>query len=172
MRELLRFKQLSEVQNETFDSEYAATLLHQDIDLYRSYLKGFEARKPEILPRLLIYDCCKHLIEAIPTAVYKDGTEDVQKVATIEDDCLDGCRYGLYSQSLVQHNEPKSSFIHRELDRIREMEPGIDYNGLVWAARQAEEKFKQGEASRKPFNVPVEASRGFHKYRRQRTVVH
>lgn len=91
MRELMRFKQLTSISEEKYDHEYACKLLHESAERYREYLRAFEARKPEVLPKLQISDACKHIIEAIPTLVYKPGTEDVLKTDTSSDDCADAC---------------------------------------------------------------------------------
>lgn len=161
MREMMRFRQLVEPNRDTYDNGYAMTLLHQNVDLYKEYLRSFEARKPEILPKLLIYDCCSKLIEAIPTAEHKEGTEDVLKRPVPEDDALDACRYLCFSEKVHQVPEPKQTFIQRRLDEIRKREPNIDYNGLVWVNRQIEEEYKKNGNPLKPFDVRVESSRLF-----------
>ena len=45
---------------------------------------------------------CPELIKAIPQAIrdFPDNGEDVKKVDTVGDDCLDSFRYGLYTSSL------------------------------------------------------------------------
>jgi len=47
--------------------------------------------KDEILPRLLISDECKRLIQAIPSATYAKDGEDVLKTTAADDDILDSC---------------------------------------------------------------------------------
>lgn len=167
MRDLMRFKQLAEIDNTKYDQEYAMRLLHESVDLYATYLRAFEPRKLEVLPKLLITDNCVRLIEAIPTATYKEGTEDVLKVDTMEDDCLDACRYTLYSENKHRLMEPKQSFVHNEIERVKAMEPNMDYNDLCWVAAQASQKYKDGGISLKPFSVPMESSRLFKSRRPQ-----
>ncbi len=161
MRDLMRFRPLVEVDKTKFDQEYALQLLHQSVDLYATYLKAFEPRKAEVLPKLLIMDCCTRLIEAIPTAVYKEGTEDVLKTDKEEDDVLDAARYTLFSENRHRVREPQKSFVHNELERVKKMEPNMDYNSLCWASYEAEQKYKDGGVSLRPFSVPMESSRGY-----------
>ena len=160
IRELMRFRQHSQPSLETYDKEYAFELLHNNVNLYREYVNSFEARKPEVLPKLLIYDCCKSIIEAIPTATFKEGTEDIQKVPTFEDDCLDGLRYCLYSEVDTEENrEPEKSFVHRQLEKALENHPDMEFNDKVWIARLAEEKYKNESERSRPFNIRPESSR-------------
>ncbi len=159
IREMLRFTQIKPVNPDTYNAEYAARLINEGGGRYEAYMKSFEARKPEVLPRLLIYDSCQGIINAIPTAVYKEGTEDVLKVDTQEDDQLDGLRYCLHSENIARSKEPQRVFVQRHLDKLRQSEPDIDYNGLVWAARFAEEKYSTANPENKPFTVHLESSR-------------
>ena len=166
IREMLRFRQLSEPSKQTFDYEYSMKLLHENTQLYKEYLRSFEARKPEILPKLLIFDNCSKLIEAIPTAEYKEGTEDVLKRNTPEDDFCDSLRYTLFSENVHQIPEPQQSFVKRKLDEARVMNPDMDYNSLCHIARQYEDEFKHGKGKMQPFNVRPESSRFFKQHRR------
>lgn len=160
MRELMRFTQILQSDPAKYDHEYAIKLLHGDSRRYKLYLESFEARKPEILPRLLIDgDACPRLVEAIPTAVYKEGTEDVLGVDTMEADVLDSIRYTLHSHNVKSNREPEKSFVERHLREVKEREPGIDFNDLVWAARKAEEDYKALGNNLKPFDIPLEGTR-------------
>ena len=53
--------------------------------------------------RLKISPDCRELIKAIPQAIrdFPNHAEDVKKVDTVGDDCLDSFRYGLYTSSLT-----------------------------------------------------------------------
>lgn len=169
IRELMRFTQAHQVNPDKYDHGYATKLLHDDPKRYRLYVESFEARKPETLPRLLIDgDACPQIIGALSTAVYKEETEDLLKVDTPEDDCLDALRYCLHSHNVEKNCEPQKSFVERHLAEVREREPNLDYNSIVWAARKAEEDYAALTSSTKPFSFPVEGSRAFKVGRRKR----
>lgn len=165
VRSLMRFRQLAPANPEKYDHAYYCILLQESGERATSYLKQFEARKPEILPKLLITTDCQNLIGAIPTAIHKEGSEDVLKTETPEDDSLDAVRYALHSQNVSENREPEKSFVHRQLAKIKEWEPDIDFNGLVWAARAAESAYANQGQSMKPMSPPVESSR---RYRNRR----
>ncbi len=168
IRDLMRFRQIHQSNPDKYDHEYATKLLHDDPKRYRLYLESFDARKPETLPKLLIDgDACPAIVKAIPTAVYKEETEDVQKTDKAHDDCLDGLRYTLHSHNVDKNREPQKSFVERHLKEVKEREPNIDYNSLVWAARLAEENYANQNAPQAPFSFPVEGTRAFKKRRLQ-----
>lgn len=166
LRGMLRFRQLAQPNQESFNPDYFYQLLHTDPNRAMMYRDGFELRKPEILPKLLITTDCPQLIEAIPGAIHdEDKIEDVLKTEKLDDDCLDGWRYLLHSHNVANNREPEQSFVQRHLDAVRKQQPDIDYNSLVWAARKAEDEYANAGQSSKPFNMPVESSRAF-KHRR------
>lgn len=164
-RELMRFRQIAQPSAEKFDYEYYCMLLRDDPKRAVQYYTSFEARKPEILPKMLIEDTCPGIIEAIPVAVYDEGTEDVLKTETPEDQALDGWRYTLHSQNQKANREPQSTFVQRHIDRVREQEPNVDLNGLIWAARHAEAEYAAANDHMRPFTIPAASSRAA-KYRR------
>lgn len=165
IRDLLRFRQLAAPNPENYDHAYYCTLLHDDPRRAESYRKQYEARKPEILPRLLITSDCPGIIDAIPTAVHEEDSEDVLKTSTPEDDRLDGLRYLLHSQNVSDNREPEKAFVHRHLESVKKMEPNIDFQGLVWAARFAEAEYASAGQNMKAFNFPIESSRAFKRRR-------
>ncbi len=91
VRELMRWRQIAQVKQETFDPEYATKLLHGDSDRYFAYMRSFQTRKSELLPKLLFSDSCEGIIRAIPLAIYQEGTEDVLKTDDVTDDFTDCC---------------------------------------------------------------------------------
>jgi hypothetical protein len=168
IRELMRFRQIVPVDQQKYDHEYAIYLMHQDPKRYGPYLESFEARKPEALPKLLIDgDACPRIVEALPTAVYKEETEDVLKTDTPEDDWLDALRYTLHSHNVDKNREPQKSFVERHLKEVKEREPNVDFNSLVWAARKAEDDYKKLNPTIREFNVPVEGTRAYKLNRRR-----
>ncbi len=165
VREMLRWREIAPIGQEKFDYEVYYDLVHNNLDRARIYWESFQRRKPEALPKLLIEDHCKALISSIPALVHDDkDIEDVLKTNALCDDVYDALRYLLYSQDVADNKEPRGSFIQRHVQKVREQEPDIDYNSLVWANRAAEEKYAQ-TSSPSSFSVPIDSSRGakFHK---------
>ncbi len=106
------------------------------------------------------------MIQSIPSLVSdpKD-IEDVLKTDALSDDVYDAWRYLLFSEDAVDNREPQKSFVGRRLQEMREQEPNMDYNDLVWVARVAESQYASQGQSMKPFTPPVESSRRFSKRR-------
>lgn len=165
VREMLRWKQIANANAELFSEETYYRLLHESLDKAQTYFEAFRRRKPEVLPKVLIESHCKQLITAIPSLVCdKKDIEDVQKTDALCDDVYDAFRYLLFSQNAVDNREPEQSYVARHLQRVREHEPDIDYNSLVWAARKAEADYAAQSPSR-AFSVPIDSSRAA-KFRR------
>lgn len=160
IREMLRWKPIMQADPEKFDYEVYYNLVHSSLDKAQVYFESFQRRKAEILPKLLIEDHCKHLIASIPALVCdKKYIDDVLKTNALCDDVYDAARYLLFSEDVADNKEPRQSFVARQLQKVREAEPNIDYNSLVWAARTAESAYaaKSGPGA---FSVPIDSSRG------------
>ncbi len=159
VREMLRWRQIANLEEEKFDQAIYYELVHTDLKRAQVYFESFQRRKPELLPKLLIESHCKATISSIPSLVAdKNDIEDVLKTSALCDDVYDALRYLLYSQDVTDNREPPQSFIHRHLQKVREQQPDIDYNSLVWAARKAEEDYAAMQAP-KAFDVPIDCSR-------------
>lgn len=156
MRDLMRFRQIAQPNTDNFSVEYHAQLMRENPERAMQYVKGFEARKPEILPRLLITEDCPGIIEAIPTAVYDEGTEDVLKTETPEDDRIDGIRYLLHSQNQSNNREPKRLFVQRHIERYSR--GPVSFDDKVWMAMAASEEYGNGDDDMKAFRVPAASS--------------
>ena len=162
----MRWKQILQADPATYDHEYALQLMRDDPHRAIMYRDSFEARKPEVLPKLLIFgDTCPNLVKAIPTAVYKEETEDVLKTDRPEDDYLDGMRYTLHSKNVENNKEPQKSYVQRHLDEVRKAQPNVDFNSICWAASKAEEDYKKINDPKKTFSWPLEGTR---EYKRRR----
>ncbi len=160
VREMLRWREIAIADPEKFDHEVYYSLVHSNLEKARIYYESFQRRKKEVLPKLLIEDHCKALISSIPALVHDaKNIEDVLKTNALCDDVYDAFRYMLYSQDVADNKEPRDSFIHRALNRVKELEPNIDYNSLVWAARKAESDF-DARSQLGAFSVPIDSSRG------------
>lgn len=162
VREMLRWRQIANVTPEQFNFELYYHLVHESAEKARQYKDAHAKRTLEVLPKLLIQDDCKHLIQSIPSLVSdpKD-IEDVLKTDALCDDVYDALRYLLFSEDVQENREPKKSFVHKALERAKEHEPNIDYNNLVWVARQAEAEYATQGQSMRPLSPPVESSRRF-----------
>lgn len=159
VREMLRWKQITNIDEDQFNYEVYYNLVHTDMKKAQTYFESFQRRKREILPKLLIEDHCKALISSFPALVAdKNDIEDVLKTSALCDDVYDAVRYLLYSQDVADNREPRSSFVAKHLQRVKDGEPAIDYNSLVWAARTAEAKFDEMNGS-KTFSHPIDSSR-------------
>ncbi len=159
VREMLRWKQIAEVDENQFSYEAYYNLVHTDMQKAQVYYESFQRRKREILPKLLIEDHCKALISSFPALVAdKNDIEDVLKTSALCDDVYDAVRYLLYSQDVADNREPRSSFVAKHLQKVKEGEPNIDYNSLVWASRTAEAKFDEMSGSKR-FDYPIDSAR-------------
>ncbi len=159
VREMLRWRPIAVADTEQFDHEVYYNLVHTNIDKARIYFEAFQRRAPEQLPKVLIEDQCKSLIASIPALVCdKDDIEDVMKTDALCDDCYDAFRYLLFSASMRANREPQQSYVARHLNQVREREPNVDYNSLVWAARKAEQEYA-ALSDIKAFSVPIDSAR-------------
>jgi hypothetical protein len=168
VREMLRWRQIAPIAESQFNHQIYYELQRDDSTKAAAYLEAHKRRAPEVLPKLLIENHCVHLKQSIPSLVCdpKD-IEDVLKTDTLSDDVYDAIRYLLFSQDVADNREPEKMFVHRHLQRVKEQEPAIDYNGLVWAARAAEAEYATQGQSMHPFSPPVESSRRYSKRRLQ-----
>lgn len=96
IHEYLRWKEKPRVLQEeslVYDEEFAMRVLRiRGQSEYESYLKLFEPQVEEVLPKLLIFNECPVLIEAIKACGYdKKKKEDI--AAFDGDDPIDGLRY-------------------------------------------------------------------------------
>jgi len=98
LHEFLRWnpKPPKQIPPEGFNKDLADHILRMGgEDSYHEYIDLFRPEKPETnLPRLLIFNTCKHVIDTIPLCIYDEvRTEDVAKFDG--DDPYDGIRYGI-----------------------------------------------------------------------------
>lgn len=158
MRELLRFRQIAQPNRENYNPEYHAHLMLENSARALEYVKSFELRKPEILPKVLFTDDCPGIIEAIPVAIHEEGTEDVLKTETPEDDRLDGARYCLHSQNQAKVRKPKQSFIQEHIERYSTRQ-SMSFNDKVWMAQAAAAEYAKDDIDMTPFRVRPDSAR-------------
>jgi hypothetical protein len=141
LRSLMRWWP-TEASATAFDPAYAVSLAG-DPERYDSYMKAFERQK-EVLPRILFWNTCPHLIEALPKLVCnapeKGDPEDASKAHFTGMDVAEACRYlAMAHQKYAEAVEPFKEFFARRLDRV---DP-TSGNAVVWAARKAEEDYER-----------------------------
>lgn len=156
----LRWEPLTKNAVQQFDQEFFVNLLRADTQRAMEYREAcMRKQEDEVLPGLLIHDCCKRLIAAIP-ALQRDeaNPNDVLKVPGSEhDDCYDGFRYLVFSHSRGNNRLPKKIFVDRRIDQVVAAHGGhLDGQTRVWVARKAEADF-EGDAMQ--FTEPIFISR-------------
>lgn len=153
MRELLRFKQIAQPSKESYNPEYHAKLLLDNSQWAAEYVRSFQLRAPEILPKVLFTDDCKGIIEAIPSLIYEEGTEDVLKTDGPEDQCADGVRYCLHSQNQFKGREPKQVFTARHIEQHTRAGQPLSFDDKVWMGQVAAEEYDKDAEDMRPFSV-------------------
>jgi len=97
MRNLMRWKQHQVRRREEFDPAYAAMLRDTaGIGRMMEYIREFEQRTTEVLPKMQVVSNCKNVIGAIQSLAYDENgknPEDVKKTDTKADDVGDATRY-------------------------------------------------------------------------------
>lgn len=104
VHEYLRLKQTEAKEvKEEFNQELADTIMRSGrLDLYENYVRRFQPKKSETLPKLQIFNTCTELIETIQMCVYEEDklgkmAEDVKKWDATDtmlgDDFYDDLRY-------------------------------------------------------------------------------
>lgn len=154
-RELMRWKQAIPPNQDKFDQQYWIHLCETEgFEKGEQYRLAFEARKPEVLPKLQILDCCPMLIESIPKAQYDDDLEDVMKTNTIHDDINDAFRYLCAAHEYQVNKEPLSAAVARHMAPIDSQHPNMNPNSRIWAIRKAEEDWRAEQEANQPFFIP------------------
>lgn len=117
--EFMRWEPLGELRGD-FDPAVAMNILREEgADKWLQYVRIYQERKPEILPRLQIWDCCKRLIEAIPKCMRDEKRpEDVSKSHFLGLDSCDSVRYLLAGFRDESPPEPFEEFRERKLEEV------------------------------------------------------
>lgn len=145
-REALRWSTIGET-IPPYDPELANLLLLNFPDKYEEYQGLYRYQKPEVLPKLQIWDCCPILISAIPKARHypldspgKDP-EDVCKDHYKGMDSLDSWRY--LEMGLVETfpDEPWESYLDRSLQSALDHDPSMALRDKVMFNRVLESEF-------------------------------
>lgn len=138
VKDLLRWRPI-QIDAQRFNPEYAARLFQENPERHRTYMQAMGNAKPEVLPGLLIHDCCRHLIASIPEAIHKEGTEDIHKTDAISDDVLDAIRYTLMAHKRIENAEPLTVYVERAMTNLKTTDPTVRF--LV--SREREQEYRR-----------------------------
>lgn len=115
IRQLLRWWPLRDRQDRPIDFAIIRDILRRPDGpvQYLKYLQSLSAHE-EVLPRLLIHDCCPRLVECLPSMEYDDhNKEDIKK--RDGDDPADALRYGAMEHRKDDMLLPKGVAVDRAM---------------------------------------------------------
>ncbi len=158
MRTLLRFTPLGPETKSFFDLEYSRKLLMEDgVEAYSRYMRIFEQKPKDVLPRWIMSSRCVMLREAIPSAVFDPkNSEDVLKTETVEDDILDEIRYGCMAYRRMVNLEPLGTFADQRVGAALERSPNLpalNRAQIRWKAEDDYALLKQLGGVQAPFSI-------------------
>lgn len=178
-REQIRFRPaiMQELQTPEGRSTYLSDVLReQGRTAYELEASAIQNLKPEILPKLQIWDCCVELDRCLKAAQKNTSAdddpskaskrEDVKKQnADAEgrngDDALEGARNGVFAFKDIETMMPKSYFVNDQMTRIQEQfvqDFGTELKDptrlAMIAQTQAAKYDKQAGNQTKSFNFP------------------
>lgn len=156
LQTLLRFRPLQK--SAEADMEFANRLYEEKgLIAYTEYmnLPEFKASK-EILPKWQISSQCRELIKALPKAMHKPGTNDVQKWNATEsnagDDGPDCARMAGFSEFRQgERMAPLEMRVDQRVDDYKTAHPGASFTSVVQAniaARKTEAQKKPGKPAK------------------------
>jgi len=150
IRELMRWEHIL-VDRPQFNQEVYMDLLMDSEAKAHEYLQYCQGFKEETLPKLLIWDTCPRLIDAIPKAQYDDkGTEGLDKGHFKGRDSLDSAYYLLAGFRDEQIAEPYESFRDKALNAELARNPNLSGQDLIWINRGLEDEW--GKEDRNPIS--------------------
>ncbi len=145
VRGMMRWHSLKPEKVQEYSEEYANNLLMEHgTSRYLEYKAVFE-RRPEVLPKLLIYDNCKWIRQSIPMAVHdtehEGREEDVLKTSTIYDDVLDMLRYLCMGYKYHVERIPVGEYVGEKLQEALRHDPTLSPALQFEVRRAAHEQF-------------------------------
>ena len=146
IRNMLRWQTMHEMVKPNLD--YARELA-AGADGYlkaNAYMDMFKGQKPEVLPGVLIHDCCPILIQAIPKACANPNKpEDVLEWESddnsIGDDPLDSFRFLLMAFRDHEDKVPFDVWVQQEVDK--HLPITSDINLRIQASNRARQKYER-----------------------------
>lgn len=158
MRELLRWERIGTPNAQFSHEQYFKILTEEGEVKAGEYAKVFRQLKPEILPKLQIFDCCPRLITAIPKAQHKDGSEDVDQDHFRGKDSVDGALYLILGMREGSQEEPFEAYRDQKITQIKVDNPDINLRDLIWANQVIESKWAEKNKQLAPY-TPVVGTR-------------
>lgn len=160
LRSLLRWWPLNAAVEQKFDQDMYMRIMMADPRRAEEYRRAFQRQAAgEVLPGMLIHDCCPRLIDAIQAMLHDEkNPEDVEKREG--DDCYDAWRYLTFARTKERVREPESVFVTKRMAAMAQAHGGeLDGNTKVWVARKAEEDYRKTSTSAEIFSIPRLSSR-------------
>lgn len=145
LRELMRWEHI-QVDRPEFSQEVYLDLLMQSESRAQEYLQYCQGFNEETLPKLLVWDTCPSLIEAIPRGVYDSkGTEGLDKAHFKGRDSLDSLYYLMVSHREHEAPEPYEAFRDKALNAALAANPNLTTQDKIWINRGLEEEWNQAD---------------------------
>lgn len=150
-REIMRWREIK-VGTAPFDEQKYHQLMMIDPAAANTYATFYKDRRPEKLPKLQIWDCCPRLIEALPKAQHKDGTEKVDDKHFTGKDFCDSFHYLIMGMRDENPSIPKQHYLMEAIDKITETQPTLDLNSRIQILRQVEAEYAEKHKPLSPFS--------------------
>lgn len=142
VRELMRWESIGEINN-GFDAALGARILQEGGPAkFNEYVSLHRDIKPEVLPKLQIFDTCPRIIDAIPKAQHVDGEEEMDKKHFFGKDLVDSLLYLCLGSHDEFPEEPFEAFREDMMTKLRQREPDATVMSLVLANQEWESQFK------------------------------
>lgn len=145
LREMMRWEHI-QVDRPEFSQEVYLDLLMQSESRAQEYLQYCQGFNEETLPKLLIWDSCPRLIDAIPKAQYDEkGTEGLDKAHFKGRDSLDSLYYLMVSHREHEAPEPYEAFRDKALNAALAANPNLTTQDKIWINRGLEEDWNHAD---------------------------
>jgi hypothetical protein len=160
LRTLLRWEKIQDPIKP--DLEHARSLIEgpNGFVKYHTYMDLFKTQQPEVLPGMVIYDCCPELIETIPKLISDpNNRNDVMKFEgdeeEIGDDPADAVRYLVMGFHDQENQAPFPVWMEQEIDKFVAGDEG-DINLRIQVARQAQQRYQKDNYQDAVLTLPRE----------------
>ena len=141
IRELLRWWPLHKPGE--FSQEKARELLVRSGQAaFRAYMEQFDTAASEVLPKLLVWDCCPSLLDGLDTAI-EDPSNSEKVLKQDGDDSIDALQYLVSMFKFREADVPFDVALDERLERLKVDVPGISTGALIRASNQFEHEHNQ-----------------------------
>jgi len=157
MREMMRWESTGAI-NANFDRELYFKILREDGEVKANeYARVYRDIRPEVLPKLQIFDCCQRVISSVPKLQHKEGEEAVDDKHFVGRDCIDSLLYLNLGIRDSKSDEPYEEFRDKHITEIKLVNPNMDLNDLIWVNRRLEEQWQSKNKPIAPYTPPRHA---------------